>query len=958
MYWLKKGGFLKFFTGSVAFTFRWLLAVCLVVFLSACESKKSGSNKRDDNTSPPPAEGYQLGGNVIGLVGRIKISNNGEQITVDGSATGITQFKFSSPLPSGTLYDVVVEALPDGQLCDLINSKNYIYRDRNDVLIECANMAEIEIEIDIPNSRSIDELSVLSHFQKIGGNGETALSDSRIKILASKNSFVSLLDESGNVVYLLYVDNLSRQTFTLDASSTALALVMMEPNILKALADRDLPPAYIFDALASHLNTTGFMSSLVDEIHALADNPAGYLGRESGELTLTLERATRELGTYLAQIRFPEELSLVSKNKSGAQTSQKVDVATQAQFHGMQVSFSRDDDQLHFRFYNGFHRAIVWNNSRPTIHQTIRALTENSFSVAAHSDNQNVVTGEFIGPGALGDVTDVLIPDLKSATVTTALDQLFIPSLSYIYGVNTPSQFSVYDCLTQDEQMQFQEAVNDEFITVDLLREKNFYSANSRIVSDARQLFLSGRFLDQVLFDKVFSCNKFGIGSFIENKKVHAKENVRKLLEVLNTIYDMDSLPDTMNLFALSNLNRTTQAISTSQVKSVYTLNNTLQVDISSDSDSVLPGVDHEFSATCSSVITQEVVPCTVSWNMGDGSTYTDRQSVIHRFSQVGNYVIAVDAVDLDGARASAQLKVAVNRPASLARVISPRGRDVLNGQKLHDFGCVVMNAGGTSSASTIFKILNEGNIPLQVTGLTVSAGVFMVDAAKSIPFDIAAKFPIAAGSLAHEQPVNLHFNPIALGDYRADVTLSASDSEASYGEAGLVHTMSVHGSAVEASGSSKWTVKIDNATTEYPVYRKKVCYNDANKELQIRAFSSEGDYPQLSVTFLDFDLNDFSGGDGGYALDDTNGRTGLGFFSDGSSDEANRFWTGTSGKYADTPFSGSADICALSQNSKFVKFEFNAVDKESCANTPANECKNALISGEIEIDDSFNCTD
>ena len=102
---------------------RWAGVVACAVGLAACNNSGS-DNSGGNSTTPPAGATYTVGGTASGVTNSgLVLSNNGTTLPV---GSGATTFAFTSGLPTGTSYNVMVLSAPPGLLCAVANGAGTI----------------------------------------------------------------------------------------------------------------------------------------------------------------------------------------------------------------------------------------------------------------------------------------------------------------------------------------------------------------------------------------------------------------------------------------------------------------------------------------------------------------------------------------------------------------------------------------------------------------------------------------------------------------------------------------------------------------------------------------------------------------------------------------------------------------------------------------------------------------
>ncbi len=642
--------------------FRCLMIIALVLLTSAC----GGGKKKSHNSAETPApidtsKKFKIGGAVKGLVGNLAIANGDDTITL-GADGG---FVFAKTISEGALYNVKIVALPQNQLCELRNSKNYAYRDRYDIGIECATLVERNIRMSFPENIKLDEVRLLSNYQAKGGQGEEQLSAMVTTMTVFDNSVVSLRNADNKILLLAYLGNTTAEEVDLSSKSTAIALMLLEPTVVSAIQDRGFVIGEVADQLVTAVNATGNIDLLATEIQNLIINNGNL---NSPHSTLPTSSFAAALGRVL------DSAVRIIANGSALPPKQPNAVAVGSTVVRQKLSTGNSSDALGVAFQyvkaaSGALNVSTANQSARyiSLHSdkfpafTLAPDTNQSFELESGLGSQENFNVVITGPGTLGTISDANSVKVLEAGITSGLNQYFLPSVNVLLGLKNPANFKTSDCLTESSIKSLDSKTATQISAFEsLLRDDKYYRLLIDVSHTARSQFLNSKnTANQTPVVELFACEKFGIGVLIGNKKAIAIENTTGVLTVLNAVFDSARLPVSLNLLSAPGVSYLSEAIRNSYAERVWVLSSALQLEIDANTSQTLVGSKVLFTSSCKDPTDNTVISCDVTWDFGDGQTATGN-SVANTYLTSGHHLVTATAKDAEGTQQTQTIHIGV----------------------------------------------------------------------------------------------------------------------------------------------------------------------------------------------------------------------------------------------------------------------------------------------------------
>ncbi len=640
---------------------RYLMIITLVLLTCACGGGKKNSHESSQTPIPTDtSKKFKIGGAVKGLNGNLAIANGEDTVTL--SADG--SFEFTKPVKEGELYNIKIVALPQNQLCELRNSKNYAYRPHNDIAIECADLVERNIHLSLPENIKLNEVRLLSNYQAKGGQGEEQLSDLVTKMMLFDNSVVSLRNVDNQILFLAYIGNVTADEFELSSKSTAIALMLLEPTVVSAIQDHGLVIGKYADQLVTAVNTNGDIDLLATEIQNLIIHNGNLNSPNStfnAALGRVLDSAIRVITADNAVSAQPKGSVATTSNTSKV-IQRKLSTVKSSEALGVAFNYAKATDgtsTLNLSATNQNARYVSLHSDK-FIAITIPPYGSKSFVLASGPGSQENFNVVITGPGALGAISDTNVANVLDASVSSGINQYFLPSVNVLLGLKVPSSFNMVDCLTADSINQLGAPSTSQNSIRDALLQDKYFRLLTGISYYARNQFISSKnAANQTPVAELFACEKFGLGVLISNKKAIAIENTTGILTVLNGVFNPANLPASLNLLALPNVSFLSEAIRNSYAERIWVLSTVLQFEISANNSQILAGDTAQFTSFCKDPSTGMAIDCNVTWDFGDGNTATGNAPA-NKYLATGHYLVTATAKDADGAQQTQTINVDV----------------------------------------------------------------------------------------------------------------------------------------------------------------------------------------------------------------------------------------------------------------------------------------------------------
>lgn len=927
---------------------RAVLLIFVTAFLFACSSGSSGGRSNSGPTGPEkpepePGASFILGGTVSGLTGQLILSNGLDNNFAVISRNGL--FAFPNKIPSGELYNVRVESRPSDQVCEVINSRNFLVRDTDNIRVYCARAVERPVVFNRPVNLNLNKLVLSSNHQRLGSATTPALRESGNSLLVFDNSYVALsviptgagakepepilLSHVHDMREYLAAPQAEKQPIVIDLDSTIEALLLLEPTIATAVMERArlgrVEMQALLEELLATLATTPEYQSLGDKIHSLV-GAQKTLWNHGGELNEPLhalvQRAAEVLLESPAQVGFSAE----SVPGSGVQ------ITTRQETSG--------DLWLDLRNYAS--RTVSVQSPKFTAiylpktaddNATAGSGTVTSLKIAGGLPAQESMQVTITGPGALGTLVDTRKSAFAQALVRSGTEQHFFPSVNLMLGLLDPLNFDLSECLETEYGLAISALVGQ----VSDVTSSRQYSAAFNKVFDGLRGRLIGTASDQKLLQEMFACEKFGVGSYIETqeKLALAKNQVKDLLRVARAAYSPTS--NSLELLADPGMTLFTASIAVTAVDTSWSYSNKLQLRVAATRTTAAPDQTIRLQASCvDPSANHAAVACDIGWDFGNGfvkppqNFATGLSEESYAYANEGNYLVKVTAKRPEGVEVSQSLNILVQAPKPRILVKKSDGTPLNSNAGILDFGLVALG----SNATLDFMVTNDGTAPLIVDDILSSNAVF---SAVPSTFTLAAK---------ESRLVQARFNPDAVQKYsaRLDIINNGADVERQIFQLNLKGEAYLSGSP--ANGG--WSLVQNGVTSNFVVQRAKVDLA-LDEHLVIRIFgSASSEFPQLLLTVPDYQ----PGRDGRYSLDDTEVSGCKGSFVLNTPE--NTYCTATHAAVSQ-PLTGSVQITHLANGQKTIEYRFDAaLNAVSCGNVDVSQCPKVQLEGTASFSTSF----
>lgn len=900
------------------------LSVAVFAITAGCGSGGGGSSSNQPPPPPPPppvADKFTLGGTAIGLSGPVTINNGTENLTIETDG----EFSFPQKLERSTVYSVTIVSLPNLQLCDVRNSKNFISRDQFNLVVECAAMADANLDLNNPILAKIaNQIRIISNYQAKGGLGEPPVNFPSTTIRVFHNTFVSVTTGDNKLIFLTFIDDVSKGGFALNSSTTATALMLLEPSIRLALLDRNYSQSQM-DIFLESMAATSEHSQLTALIETIVTDQ-GFLNLSGGNQSLAsaLGALLLRAAEYLVQESAFTQQSAPAKPLSPVRKSSSdlVEEISGVRF----TRISDTTDSIEMESQNKRQRLV---NLSSTLfqRQQLRPEALYDFQIEKPDLLNNTLEVAVNGPGALGSLREANKNAFINASIASVVHEYFLRNLNGLLGLVQPQSFRVGDCFDVASLDSFVSQVATQYKNTGPLLAFNYQPAFRDIINISRARAMATSINDDTNFiTQLLSCNKFGTGVFINGSKQYARANIELILALLNTTYL--SSDTSVDLLEYPNLHGLGQAISQSYADASWSISNELTLGISVNPSQLAVGEPAEFNGVCEDPDTNTETPCAIVWDFGDSGSDAG-SSVQHIYSLPGNYLVNALATGEAGATSQQQLPVKVNALAPNIQVKTATGLNVPDGGTAVDFGSTRFNF----TKQSYFVVTNSGNVDLMVDSVTIADENFGLTGANSIPFTLAK---------GGTENVYVEYSPTSPQQQTAGLTISSNDPDQT------LLTVNLSG-----RGKGEYTLihsEDGESTVSVTLARTELTYDGGNKTLFFTLYGDPvKDYPQLNFRWRNFDPVANGEGEHEYFLSGPGSECdALVINSDLSQPQAEKNQFCTNPAHADGVFGGSVTLTEGADNMKILHFDFTAVQTPFAC---LSNCDWVDISGAISFD-------
>lgn len=515
-----------------------------IIFLPlfvACGGGGSTDESNDPISPLVEEERFQLGGIVKGLSGSVTIVNGDDELvlTEDGN------FTFATKLTKGTIYSVRIIEQPENQLCEVVNGTSFIVLDTNNIIVECVSIVPVNVTIDVPDGFNLLDLRLNSNYEGLGDDSEPGLVVGGPQVLTvSNNSFISLLDNTAgnsenpaNIIYLSFIDDVTRGDFVIDSSTTAISLVLLEPTIAAAIQDRELSVSSILDSLILKLNPAGELDNLSSQIKSLADSGktlnVSDLSNDLSGLQMVIDLAADYLVTL--PLTVPEPLAGASRSELA----------------GVSFDFDQNESGLEITAYNHRSRAVIVDSAGFTATE-LKPYDIVSFSIVDEViDAQTMLNLSIVGPGINGLVSDTNNSNFYEASATTNLYRYISPSIKSVLGLTNAYALDLTSCLDEflvDEPGKGTTLTNQLLGAMSPDQEAQDELVNGEYYRGFTAMFNRGMASLLATIDTskqhedipIISCDQYTVGTITDTRKTAAINNISALLTLINDVYNSD----------------------------------------------------------------------------------------------------------------------------------------------------------------------------------------------------------------------------------------------------------------------------------------------------------------------------------------------------------------------------------------------------------------------------------
>ncbi len=948
------------------------IAILLVACSNGGGDDPPGSG--NDPEKPGPTSGdLILGGRILGLQGSLVLSSGKEskifssaQLYANGfGSPDYGAFLFSEQFDAGEEYNVTIESKPENQICEVRNSKSVIITDRTDVQVLCANLSEIIVRTNLPRAFEVADVYLTSNYAQAGrADGEELNLDAQA-LLAFDNSYVALMEKNANgddkVIFLSYIDDVAKQNFEMDAYTTAIALLLMEPTIVSALLERQISAANLISALQDidNTNVTNAQRTLLKEIQLELvdlDGKIYSLTREDAtlenmgdslqlELTNLVNISAEFISTFTHESLEPE-IPVEIPDNPDAPTPDPIDYIENIDNSGISVvagSSSNQESGLGVTVQNLFSRSLVIESNKFEQERLVLEVGNEFFDLPNGIAAQDLLTLTLFGPGS---IEPALLPgeeepfDLKTsaafklAVTSSGIHKHLLQSINMMLGLSDPGGFDMTECLLKEDFDSYIGNVANSLANDSPIFSGDYYHGYVGLFKKGREDFIDFKIDDENLLDLLFKCDKFGSGTFFSDRIAIAKSNVENLLGVANAMYgDFDLGED--HLFKIENMTRLTYAIDKTSSRVQWRRSNELNLSVDADKNQVVVGEEISLTAECKDNV-DTVIECEVEWDLGDNSDTQQGLMINHQYLAGGEYTVTANAKIEEGATTAETVAVQVS---ALAPVLSvSRGGGIIN------------NDGGSENFGDV-QIGNSHTIKLDLKNIGNADLVIEQNSIFTNAMDYTASL-VGEGTIEpeDERELEITFTPSSAGEQEAVVFIESNAVPE-------IFKVNVIGSGFGETNNKLppkggWTTRRGDQNSTFGIQRVIPQFNSgAGSEddfLLVRLYTNVDDneeYPQITLKLVGYKptLEKLQ-----FSLDDQGSNTCNGFFAGSGPDDA--FCTVTDFVNSTIPLTGQVLLTVDDNNAKIVKmdFDFNAAQERFfCDETmDASKCERVSVNG------------
>lgn len=851
-----------------------LLACTLI---TACGSGKKSSSPAPSSSSSTSSSGStkptpitnKLSVQVEGLAGKLELSNGSDRLSI--SSNGGAQFGKS--IEVGISYNIQIVSQPENQLCSVPKgARGLMSATLSPIKIVCSDGFGVELDITKPADLSLKNLQVISNYQRLGGENDSALTvDSKIK--TSQNSFIALRNNKDDKTYFIsYVYGADQTRLKLDAEHTALALLVMEPSISDALGSHKLSVAAFYDLIAplnaqKNRQLEGDLKKLADEISRQVDKNIDIFSA-SASLSPLIEKAL-----ILALDKIANLPAAEPKVSATAAADSGVEVVVQ----------NLTDTKVKVTFNNTRQRALAINGLKDqTAPLVIDALASSSLEQTVEAGKFYTLNTSVEGPGKLG-TTKASAAAYQAAILRSSLVDYYMPSLVYFAGGKNLSADLALECKSSDAEEDLLAAVTPVWSSLQTVLEQDNYYKPYHALADKYRAY----WLDSAHMDELINCASLGLSGLSQAEKQIAKIHLTTLFKGFNQLREPNSVKE--DLFRSAKQSAFVSAIVNSAAQTVWSYTNAFTLDIKAPA-SLDDETEAEFSARCLDSAKKEIA-CTLNWTLED--TQLSGASIKYLFKKAASQVVNLVATGTSGAQVSQAIQVSIQRKGSVIWVAKKDADSALDTAKPLDFESVFVG----TKLPQILVVKNTGNAPLVISAITVEGAGF------SVNLNAAT---IAVGA---EQTFEVIFSPQEVTRYSGTLSIVSNDKTLPSIKIAL------NGEGTPAVSVGKYAVVEDQIVREEVVARTNETAISGDEEFaQLRLLgNSTSLFPNITLQLEDFN------GPGVYSLYDTEERNCLALYS-AAKDYTQQYCT-------TAKEGGSLVVTAISASTYQVDYDFYAVN-------------------------------
>lgn len=634
----------------------WGLRIYLLSLLTgglvACGSGGSGGGDGTNGPIDPPVnpgDTYSVSGNINGSTGAVRISDGFQ--TLDMAADGA--FAFAHQYKKADTFAVTVDTGTTDQLCTLTHGAGLILGNIDDVSIDCLELREANIRVVKPTHyTAFSELGLRSSYQSIPQlAGETST------LVVARNQFITVSASTGSLppVYLAFIKSFDETQ--VDAFSTAVSLVLLNPSIHGAIEERDAR----FEFFANRLIGLAEVKALGDALKLKADAGKLNLLTPSPDLLPLLDTAVVAAAANITASDAAAPKPTASFHNRSVQ--KPVAMPTNGTQEGISLALIKiapdsAGNNYQLQIDNAQQRFIAVESSLLSSPVTL-APGGSQWQLLKSTDSDGILLTVF-GPGA--EAATAPVPaSLKQAVIDTASQFYVMPSLAFMTGRLDAFGWRLLACMDATELQETRDAVNSELqastLLTDALLSPRYTAAYDAVAMPLREKI--GNHLAELL-----ECEFFRKGHWLDEHADTAEAQIGVILNIAQGFYSPGI--SRANVLVTTGLLSAGNVINSSMTAQQWLLSNRLAIDVTQTRGGatfavtgaavVNEGEALVLDASCRNPADSTPASCSLQWTSAQGMTNASTLNEV----PTGSGIVSVSATDEDGASASLEIAVSV----------------------------------------------------------------------------------------------------------------------------------------------------------------------------------------------------------------------------------------------------------------------------------------------------------